>query len=108
MRKNIKIVEINGLRGIFLIAYAVVCAAAGFILFPAWAIMSVWNWFGTYIYHLPHMNLIHGFMLYAIFVLIGFATKSCSNSLSITSANLTKSHIAALMDDIDEENRKDY
>ena len=103
MKKNIKIVEINGLRGIFIIAYAIICAAAGFILFPAWVIMSMWNWFSTYIYHLPHMNLIHGFMLYAIIVLIAFATRAYSNSFNITSANLTKSHIAALMKDVDEE-----
>ena len=106
MKKNIKIVEINGLRGIFLIAYAIICAAAGFILFPAWVIMSMWNWFGVYVYSLPHMNLVHGFILYAIIVLIAFATKMYSNSFSITSANLTKSNIAALMKDIDEEKQK--
>ena len=105
MKKNIKVVEINGLRGIFLIVYALVCAAAGFILFPAWVIMSVWNWFGVYVYRLPHMTLIHGFMLYAIIVLVAFATKIYSNSFNITSANMTKSHIASLMKDIDEEKK---
>ena len=103
MKKNIKIVEINGLRGIFLIAYVFICAGAGFILFPAWVIMSVWNWFGIYVYSLPHMNLIHGLMMYALIILTAFATKAYSNSFNITSANITKSHIAALMKDIDED-----
>lgn len=103
MKKNIKVIEINGMRGIFVIVYGIICAAAGFILFPAWLLMSIWNWFSVYVYNLPHMNLVHGFMLYAVLVLLYFATGSYKTSLNISSPNLNKSHIAAIMKDIDEE-----
>ena len=103
MKKNIKVVEINGLRGIFVIAFAIICAIAGFIVIPAWFLMTAWNWIGIYIYPLPHMSLLHGFMLYAVFVLLYFATGSYKTSLNISSANLNKSHLAAMMKDIDDE-----
>lgn len=103
MKKNIKIVEISGIRGFLVVTYAIICAAAGFILFPAWALMSLWNLFGIYVYKLPTMNLIHGFMLYAIIVLLYFATNSRKSFFGISSANISDSHIAAIMKDIDEK-----
>ena len=103
MKKNIKVIEINGLRGILAVVYAVICAAAGFIIFPAWALMSLWNYFGQYIYNFPHMNLLHGFMLYAVIVLLYVATNSNRASFGISTVNLTKSHIAAMMKDIDDD-----
>ena len=103
MKRNIKVVEINGFRGMFVIAFAIVCAVAGFIVFPAWLLMTGWNWFAVYVYQMPHMNLLHGFMLYAVFVLLYFATGSHKTSLNISSANLNKSHLAAMMKDIDDE-----
>ena len=45
MKKNIKVIEINGLRGILAVTYAIICAVAGFLFFPAWALMSIWNYF---------------------------------------------------------------
>ena len=106
MNRKIKVVEINGFKGMLVIAYAVICAVAGFVVFPAWMLMSLWNMLGTYVYHLPHMSLIHGFMLYAIFVLLYFATTSHKTCFGITSKTLSKSHISAMMKDIDDE-RKD-
>ena len=54
MNRKVKVVEINGFRGMLVIAFAIVCAIAGFIVFPAWALMSLWNVLGNYIYNLPH------------------------------------------------------
>ena len=103
MKKRIKVVEINGFRGILVIAYAIVCAVAGFIFFPAWALMHLWNLFGTYVYHLPHMSYLHGFMLYAIIVLLYFATNSHKTCVGISSVNLSKSHIASMMNDAEDK-----
>jgi len=103
MRRNIKVVEINGLRGLLAVAFMVVCAGAGFIVFPAWALMSVWNFISNNIYYLPKMNLLHGFMPYAIFVLIYFATRKRKSFIGISSADLTQSHIAAIMKDLDDD-----
>lgn len=103
MKRKIKVVEINGFRGILVIVYAIICAFAGFILFPAWSLMQLWNMLGTYIYNLPQMNLMHGFMLYAILILLYFATNSHKTCFGVSSVNLTKSHIASIMNDIEDK-----
>ena len=103
MKKNIKVIEINGFRGIFVVVYALICAGAGFILFPAWAFMSMWNWIGTYVYYLPKMTLLHGFMIYVAAVLVYIATNPNKSSFGISTVNLTKSHIAAIMKDVDDD-----
>ena len=103
MNKRVKVIEINGFRGISVIAFAIICACAGFIVFPSWALMHMWNLLGTYIYNLPHMNLLHGFMLYVIFILMYFATNSHKTCLGISSVNLSKSHIASMMNDFEDK-----
>lgn len=103
MKRQIKVVEIKGIKGILVIAFAITCLIAGFVFFPAWAIMNLWNLFSTYIYNIPQMNFIHGFMLYTIFVLLYFATNSHKSCFGITSPKMTKSNIATLLNDIDEE-----
>lgn len=103
MKRKIKVVEINGLRGILFVIYVVICAIAGFILFPAWGLMQLWNLLGTYIYNLPQMSLLHGFMLYAILVLLYFATNSHRTCVGISSIKLNKSHIASIMNDLEDK-----
>ena len=103
MKRKVKVVEINGLRGLVVVAYAIICAVAGFILFPAWVLMHLWNMLGTYIYNLPHMNMLHGFMLYAIFVLFYFATNSHKTCFGISSMNLSKTHISSIMNDMEDK-----
>ena len=102
--KKIKVVEISGLRGILALVYGAICLAGGFILFPAWALMSLWNLFGTYVYRLPQMNLIQGFMLYAVLVLLYFATGKKQSGIGIYSETMSKSNLATLMKDIDKDN----
>ena len=103
MKRRVKVVEINGLRGIIVVVYAIICAVAGFVLFPSWVLMHLWNFLGTHIYSLPQMNLIHGFMLYAMLILMYFATNSHKTCFGISSANLTNSHIASIMNDIEDK-----
>lgn len=103
MKKNIKVVEINGLKGIFVIIYAIVCAIAGFVVFPSWGLMTAWNYFAYNVYPLPIMNLFHGFLLYIVLVLLYLVLNSNKNCINITSSNFNKSHIAAMMNDIDDE-----
>ena len=103
MKRKVKVIEINGLRGLLVVFYAIVCAVAGFVLFPAWALMQLWNMLGTYVYNLPHMNLLHGFMLYAIAVLLYFATNSHKTCFGISSMNLSKSHISSIIKDAEDK-----
>ncbi|CCY63468.1 unknown [Clostridium sp. CAG:967] len=65
MRKNTKIIQISGLRGILMLVFVATCLAAGFIAFPAIAAMYAWNYAGNFIM-LPVINIYQGLMLWAI------------------------------------------
>ena len=65
MRKNTKIIQISGLRGILMLAFAATWLAAGFTAFPAIAAMYAWNYAGNFIM-LPVINIYQGLMLWAI------------------------------------------
>ena len=43
MKKNLNIIQIKGTRGLLLAAGFVCCLAAGFVYFPGWVCMQVWN-----------------------------------------------------------------
>src|SRR5574344_2109227 len=66
MRKNLRIIQTNGVRGIFLALFAVSCLIAGIIAFPAIDAMHVWNFFiGTAV---ASINFFQGLLLWGIVV----------------------------------------
>lgn len=73
MRNRLKILEINGFRGLLLVIFIVGCAISGFVLFPSWFLMQVWNAFAAYFTAMPTMQIVHGAMLWAIIVLSVYA-----------------------------------
>lgn len=73
MKNRLKIVEINGFRGLLLMLFIVACAITGFVLAPSWFLMKVYNHFASDFYFLHKMNLAHGGMLWAIIVLSIYA-----------------------------------
>ena len=83
-----------------MVVFTIVCAVAGFVFFPAWGLMTLWNYVATNIYPMPHMNLLLGFMLYAVVILTYIATKPNKTFFGISSADLTDSNIAAIMKDL--------
>ena len=71
MRKNTKIIQISGLRGIFMLIFVATCLAAGFIAFPAIMAMYAWNYAGNFV-AIPVINIYQGLMLWAIIAISGF------------------------------------
>ena len=65
MKKNTKIIQINGFRGLILAMFTVICLAAGFIAFPGYVAKCIWNYFSDF-GALPAINLFQGVMLWAI------------------------------------------
>ena len=45
MKRNAKIIQISGLRGILMAIFIVTCLAAGFVVFPGFVAMNIWNHF---------------------------------------------------------------
>ncbi len=65
MKKNLNVIQIKGVRGLILVGLVVSCLIAGFVVFPGWVAMNVWNLFGEYI---PKIGLIQGLLLWGIIV----------------------------------------
>lgn len=66
MKKNLKVVQINGFRGLFLSLFIISCLVAGFIAFPAIVAMQGWNYIAIKTGSLPLINVWEGVLLWAI------------------------------------------
>ena len=73
MKKNFKVITINGVRGIFAAIFVVLGLIAGFIISPGWVCMQVWNKIAEETLSVSTMNLFQGIMLWAIIALSLYA-----------------------------------
>lgn len=67
MKKNLNIIKINGLRGLLFAGMVVCCLFAGFIVFPGFVAMHVWN-FAAASFEIPAIGLLQGVLLWGIIV----------------------------------------
>ena len=66
MKKNLKVLQINGFRGLLLTLFIICCLIAGFIAFPAFLSMNTWNYFALRTGSFPSINFYEGLLLWAI------------------------------------------
>jgi len=66
MKKNLRIVQINGLRGLLLTLFIISCLIAGFIAFPSLLTMNVWNYLAAKSSSCPFINFYQGALLWVI------------------------------------------
>lgn len=99
MRRNVRVIKISGIKGIFFVVFAVSCLAAGFIAFPAIVAMQVWNYISAHTSFLPVINIYQGLLLWAIVAIVGFLMKDEKNSLVAfkTKDQLSKDELDAVM-----------
>lgn len=71
MKRNMRVIQISGLRGLFMAVFVVVCLAAGFVAFPSIVAMKLWNCAAEYL-SLPVISVWQGLMLWAIVAISGF------------------------------------
>ena len=67
MRRNARIIQINGFRGLLTALFIITCLAAGFIAFPGFVAMNIWNYFAGS--NVPQINLYQEILLWAIIFL---------------------------------------
>lgn len=65
MKRNLRVIQISGFRGILMVIFIASCLAAGFVAFPAFVAMYTWNFLSEYI-SIPEINFVQGLMLWAI------------------------------------------
>ena len=73
MKKNFKVITINGVRGLFAAIFVVLGLIAGFVISPGWVCMQIWNKVFEDSLTLTSMNLFQGIMLWAIIALSLYA-----------------------------------
>ena len=80
MKRNAKIIQISGIRGIIMAIFIVICLAAGFVAFPGLVAMNIWNHFAGEF--LPEINLYQGVLLWVIVALTCFIANKQRFSVS--------------------------
>lgn len=98
MKRNAKIIQINGLRGLVMAMFILTCLVAGFVIFPGFVAMNVWNTFATFI---PKLNIYQGVLLWSIIAFILFVLNKQTFSVTFASPKeLNDEEMNALMDRI--------
>lgn len=65
-----KIIQIDGFRGIVSAVFIGACLFAGFVIFPGLTAMTLWNKYLVSAYLFPSLNLVQGILLWAIIVIL--------------------------------------
>ena len=43
MKKNLNVIQVRGVRGLIILGMVLCCLTVGFIIFPGWVAMHIWN-----------------------------------------------------------------
>lgn len=86
MNKKFNVIKITGFKGLFVAAFVVGCLIAGFITFPGWVFMNLWNFTADFFTQMPKMNMLHGAMLWCIVALSVYAINKGNFSISLGGA----------------------
>lgn len=80
-----KIVQIDGIKGMITAAFICVCAFAGFVVFPGYVAMGLWNKYLVQGYMFPSLSLFQGILLWAIAAIVYFIIDNKGFALSFRS-----------------------
>lgn len=72
MKRNMRVLQINGFRGIFLALFIVSCLIVGFIAFPSFLAMNIWNYLSAKTSSFPSITFVGGLLLWAIIVVSAY------------------------------------
>lgn len=72
MKKNLNIIQIKGIKGLIFAGFVVTCLTAGFIAFPGWVCMQLWNVVASYTTTIPAIGILQGLLLWGILVVSYF------------------------------------
>lgn len=108
MKKNLNIIQIKGIRGLFFAAMVVTCLAAGFIAFPGWVSMHVWNTASAHINNLPSIGLIQGVLLWGIMIASYYIFRKDKVIVCLkTPEGLNEEELKAVFADIKKQSKED-
>ena len=105
MNKRFNIIQLSGIKGIFFIVFLIGCAIAGFLVFPGWVCMLVWNYAMSHFLDMPSMTILHGIILWCIIALITFQLNKKDFGISFKSVSGDEERINNIIEERKKEER---
>ena len=68
MKKKLNVIQIKGVKGLIMLVMVGCCLVAGFIVFPGWVAMNIWNVLASLVNNAPSIGIIQGVLLWGIIV----------------------------------------
>lgn len=104
MRKNSRVIEISGFTGLIMLLFCVICLFVGFVMFPAYVAMYLWNKLAASIMDFPTINIFQGVLLWIITALGIYLSLGAKSPIAFKSASqLNEREIIDLMSRIKEK-----
>lgn len=108
MKKNLNVIQIRGIKGLFIAGMVVCCLFAGFIVFPGWVWMQLWNMISSYITNIPQIGLIQGILLWGIIIAAYFTFRKEKIVVCVRSPKgLSEDELKAVFADIKKQSIDD-
>ena len=108
MKKNLNVIQIKGVRGLVLAGFVICCLGAGFIVFPGWVGMHLWNYLATSFNILPIIGLIQGILLWGILAVSYFIFRKEKVVVCMkTPQGLTEEELKAVFADMKKQSLED-
>lgn len=108
MKKNLNIIQIRGIKGLCVAGIVVCCLAAGFIVFPGWVWMHIWNYAVSYIPQLPAIGLLQGILLWGIIIAAYFTFRREKLVVCVRSPQgLSEEELKSVFADIKKQSQDD-
>ena len=89
MKRRFNIIKLSGFKGVALLIFIAGSLVTGFLVFPGWICMHLWNFAASFFYQIPHMELVHGILLWCIAALSFYALNK--NDIGISFGTATPS-----------------
>lgn len=108
MKHNMNVIEIRGIRGIILTGCAICCLAVGFIGFPGWVLMHIWNYAVSFSADIPSIGIIQGVLLWGILIAAYFAFRKDPLIVCVkTPKGLSEEELKSVFADLKESSKED-
>lgn len=108
MKHNMNVIEIRGIRGMIITGCAICCLAVGFIGFPGWIMMHLWNFGASYSLNMPSIGIIQGILLWGIIIASYFAFRKDKFIVCVKSPKgLSEEELKSVFADLKESTKED-
>ena len=106
MRKNARIIQISGIKGLVFVIFVVTCLIMGFVGFPGLVAMCLWNMASSSFEVIPQINIFQGVLLWIIVALTIYMIGGRQNFVALKRpSQLSDDEIKDLMEKIKTQNQ---